>query len=236
MPFAGGAEILFVAKNAAGRSAGFGGRQRGEQGRDRRLRLLAAETAAHAPDRANDLGQLQLQCVGHDGLDFRRVLRGRLDYYRARFAGNGDGGLRFEVKMLLAADMQFAGKPVLGSLKFITGVTAGNVPGWADELLPLDRLLDRQDRRLRFDLDSDKFLRLGDRFTIFAGNRDDRLAAEVNDLRCEQLLVVFNGPDEVFRHVGMREDGDDAGNLPCSRHVHRFDPPVGHPAADEIDD
>ena len=108
MSLAGEAEVLFVAKHEPGRPARLGGDQCREQGRQCGLRLFPAEAAAHPPADADDLVQRQAQRMGDDRLNLARVLRGRMDRDLTRFAGDGEGGLRLQVEMLLPADGEFA--------------------------------------------------------------------------------------------------------------------------------
>ena len=85
-------------------------RERGEGGPGVALRFLAAEAAAHARTLHDDLVARDVQDVGHDGLNLRRVLRRGLDEHRAVLAGFGPGGLAFQIKMLLPAEGKFAGE------------------------------------------------------------------------------------------------------------------------------
>src|SRR2546421_615691 len=81
-----------------------------------------------------------------------------------------------------AADLQSPTQPMFGRGEGGGRVAAGDLPGRADELSPLDRLLDRQHRRPRLDFDFHQRLRGGDGVTTFPGDGDDRLTTEVDDL------------------------------------------------------
>ena len=78
------------------------------------LRLLAAETAAHPRADADDHVLAQAETVGHDGLDLARVLGRGVDGHLAPLARDGQGRLRLQVEMLLAAGAKGPLDHVLG--------------------------------------------------------------------------------------------------------------------------
>ena len=73
-------------------------------GDQRRLALLAAEAAAHAPHLDGDGVVGKAEHLGDGVLDLARMLRRGMDQHVARLAGDGVGDLTFEVEMVLAAD------------------------------------------------------------------------------------------------------------------------------------
>ena len=81
-------------------------RQRGERGGRGGLRFLAAKPAAHARALHDDLVGRQLQQVGDDGLHLGGMLRGGRHEHRAVLARLRPRRLRFEIKMLLPAQLE----------------------------------------------------------------------------------------------------------------------------------
>ena len=51
---------------------------------------------------------MQAEDLGDDGLDFGRMLGGAADMDAALAIGFGPGGLRFQIEMILATDVEFA--------------------------------------------------------------------------------------------------------------------------------
>src|SRR5579863_6538237 len=95
--------------------AGLTGMVRGERGQSRPLAglaLLAAEAAAHPAcfDCNESVGNGE--DTANNMLHLGWILRGGMDREFATFAGNGKGGLAFEIEMLLAADIEFAVEPM----------------------------------------------------------------------------------------------------------------------------
>jgi hypothetical protein len=82
-------------------------RQRRQCGGRRRLRLFAAETAAHARHLHDNFVGGEMQNVRNDLLHFAGMLRRGNDCDRTIFAAFGVGGLRFEIKMFLPAKFEF---------------------------------------------------------------------------------------------------------------------------------
>ena len=77
---------------------------RGDAGEQRRLRLLAAEAAAHAPALDLHLVRRQLQRVRHEVLHLAGVLGRAVHLHAAVFLRHRVRDLAFEVELLLAAD------------------------------------------------------------------------------------------------------------------------------------
>ena len=180
MPLAGGAEILLVAEDAAGRAAGLGGRQGREQGRQGGLRFLAAEAAAHPPAGADDLARAAASdserrppespsgSASTNGSSSPRLRPG----WQSRPASPGRNAPARRCAIRPQSRCSACGERR-------RRVAASDAPRRADELLAFDRLLDGQHRRQRFDLDlapgpsPPRRLR-----ATFAGDRHDRLAAD----------------------------------------------------------
>ena len=84
----------------------------GGQRRNRRelvgLGFLSAKAAAHAPHLDRHRVRRHAQHKRHHMLHFARMLRRRIDRDLVLLAGDGEGDLRFEIKMILAADFHAA--------------------------------------------------------------------------------------------------------------------------------
>ena len=126
--------VVFVVDDAR-RPAGFVGHERGHHRRDRGLRFLAAERAAHPLADAHDLVLADAEHLGHDGLNLGRVLRRRVDDHLALLAGIGDRRLRFEIELLLPAAGEHAAEPVRRGGQLLVDVAASDAPPRAEELL-----------------------------------------------------------------------------------------------------
>jgi hypothetical protein len=83
-----------------------------EAGPGRALRLLAAEAAAHSRALHHHGAARQIERVRHEGLHLGGVLRRGAHEERAVLAGAREGGLRLQVEVLLAADVEGALQPV----------------------------------------------------------------------------------------------------------------------------
>ena len=91
--------------------AGPTGHARSDRGKHRplgRLRLLAAETAAHAAHAAGHERVRHAEHARGDVLHFARMLGRRVDQDRAVLTRDGERDLAFQIKMLLPADLDFA--------------------------------------------------------------------------------------------------------------------------------
>ena len=110
MSFARQLHVEVAIELDAHRSAGLDRRQSHQRSERVALGFLAAEAAAHAGRLDHDLMAGQMQHLGHDGLNFRGMLRGRIDQHRAVFTRLGPRRLRLEIKMLLAAKLKLAFK------------------------------------------------------------------------------------------------------------------------------
>ena len=98
--------------SSAGRPACFaGGESRHHRGY-RGLRLFTAESAAHALADAHDLVLTNTEHFGHEHLNLGRILRRRMDNHLALLARICDGGLRFEIELLLTAAGEGAAESV----------------------------------------------------------------------------------------------------------------------------
>src|SRR6202008_1838220 len=85
------------------RAAGLPGAERGDAREQRRLRLLAAESAAHAAALDDHVLGAPAEAMRDQSLDLARVLRGAVDDERAVLARQRNRDLALEIEVLLAA-------------------------------------------------------------------------------------------------------------------------------------
>ena len=111
---AGHRHVVVTVETELRRTAGHVRGQRGEAGPLRRLRLLAAERAAHPPAFADHRGVGCTEHGGHEVLHLGGVLGGGPDPHLVVFSRDGESGLAFKIEVLLAADAHAAFEPVRG--------------------------------------------------------------------------------------------------------------------------
>ena len=75
-----------------------------------------------------DLCHLPLQHAGHDRLNLGRILRRGVHDHLARFFGNGNRRIRFEIEVLLPADLEFTAKPMRSTRQRIARVATCDPP------------------------------------------------------------------------------------------------------------
>ena len=106
---AGHDHVVVAVEPHLARPPGLPRAERGERRPLRRLALLAAEAAAHAPHLDGDRVVVEAEHMGDDVLHLGRVLGRGMDEHVAVLAGDGERDLAFEVEMLLPADAELAG-------------------------------------------------------------------------------------------------------------------------------
>src|SRR5690606_26584014 len=112
---AGHRHVVVAVEPQLARPAGGTGGERGDHRPLRRLRLLAAEAAAHAPDLAGDESVGDAERARHDVLHLARMLGGGMDEHVAVLPRHGERGLTLEIEMLLPADAQRALEAMAGA-------------------------------------------------------------------------------------------------------------------------
>ena len=113
VPLAGQAHVVVAIEPDLARPPGDARAERRDRGPLRRLRLLAAERAAHAAHFDGDRGVRDVQHLGDQVLHLARMLRRGMDQHVAVLARNGERDLAFEIEVLLPADAQ----PALHALR-----------------------------------------------------------------------------------------------------------------------
>ena len=106
-------------------------------------------------------------------------------------------------------------------------------------MVPLDRLIDLQDRLDRLALDDDARLGQPQGVLVLGGDHHDGLAQVIDILVNQERLIMEDrpeGPDPRFGQVAGGQDRDDAGRLAGGFNIDTRQPAAGKRGAHEIDD
>jgi len=161
-------------------------------------------------------------------LHLARVLRRAVHVHRAALARDREGDLPLEVEVVLAARAQGAGQTVRRARERGGGVAPRDMDRRQHERLRRHRVLDRQDRRQRLEVELGEPRRASGRLDARRRDREDRLAREVHDAVGEDRVVVEDGSDVVHAgNVGRDDRVDDAGRREYRVEVDRPQSPVG---------
>ena len=222
---AGEDEIVVAVEADLAGAAGDAGGERGERRPLGRLAFLASEPAAHAAHLAGDVGIGQPEHAGDHVLHLRRVLGGREDVHRPVLVGGRESDLAFEVEVLLAADAERPFEPVRTSGDRRLSVPAAEGIVGEDGLVPFERVLDGDARRLARDLHRGELDGAPGRVAGLGHDGEEGLAMEADDVGGEQGVVAEGGGNVVDPgNVGGGEHGDDArGGSDCCE-VERDEP------------
>jgi hypothetical protein len=168
-------------------------RHRGHAGEQRRLRLLAAEAAAHAPALHLHLVRVQAQRVRHQVLHLAGVLRRTAELQPVVLGRQRVGDLAFEVEVLLAAELERSRQLVRRAVDRRARIAAPHVHRRHHVLLRRMRLLRRQHERMRLAADD----LLGDgggaaRLVACSGDHREHRLAEVAQLAVGQDGVILD--------------------------------------------
>ena len=197
---------------------------RGDAGEQVALRLLAAEAAAHAADLDRDRVRGHVQHLGHHVLDLARVLGRGVDRDLVVLARHRQRDLALEIEMLLPADAHPAGR---------AGAGRPRSPPWRRRAAAsADRSPARRSAAAASAsriAGSSSYSTIGQRSRAarllagVRGDRENRLAHELDEIGRQQRLVVAVGRADVVlaRHVGSREHADHAGSGPHRRRGRR---------------
>ena len=143
VPLAGHGQVLRAGQPHPHRAAGERGAERGDGGEAVRLHLLAAEPAAHPQALDGDLVVVAAEHVRHDLLRLRRVLGAALHEDLPALVDVGERGVRLEVEVLLAGELDLAAEDVGGAGQAGLDVAAPQLRLAALEALGRDRLAAR---------------------------------------------------------------------------------------------
>ena len=195
MSFAGHDHIAIFIINDASRPPGHRCDECRHDRRNRRLRLLAAEPAAHSLALTNDLVHRQTERFGDNRLGFGRILCRRNDLDRARFAGYCDACLRFEVKLFLAAGTKGRRKFVWRTGKRRLHITPANGTLGADIRFRSDRIVNRQNRLLWLVFNDHRLACPTYDSGVFGSDNDDRLADVHYRIAGQERFVMKDRPE-----------------------------------------
>ena len=213
VPLAGEDHVLVAVGSDTHGASGVARAQGGERGPGVALGFLAAETAAHTWALHDDLVTRDVQHMGHDGLNLRWMLGGRLHEHRAVLARLRPGNLAFQVEMLLTAEGKLAAELPGGARKFCGGVAAPDTVRRGVETFRSYGLGDRQDRRQRLVLHLDRVRREAAFFQRITQHQRDHLTVERNLFVREQNFVLADRADIVLAgYVFGQQDRPYAGH------------------------
>ncbi len=228
---AGDHEVVVAVEAQLHRPAELVRGDRGDAGEQARLRLLAAEAAAHAPAFHLDVMRVQAEAMRHQVLHLARMLGRAVHEHAAVFARHGIRDLAFEIELLLAADLERVLQPMRCGVDGGARVAARQVH--RRQHVALGRV--RFDRREqgRQGLDAQGRLRAGrgeaGRVARFGDDGEDRLADVVHDAVGEDRVVVDDRAAVVDAGDVVRgEHGHHAGHRLDARQVDGGDAAVRH--------
>ena len=159
--------------------------------------------------------------------DLAGMLRGRTNRDTARFVQPGDGALRFQIKMLLAADTQLAREAVRAGGQRRFGVPARQPQRTGVETAGGDGFVDGEDRRQRPVVHPHARCPAPRSLQRLRQHPRDRLLV-VHHLGGKQRLVMARDARLVFaRHIRGGEGGGHAGFGERRRGVERGDRGMG---------
>jgi hypothetical protein len=192
MPLAGDDHVGIAIEPQFHRLAGLRRAERRDARDERGLRLLAAESAAHAAAGDNDVLGGEIEAMRDQLLHFGDVLRRADDVHRAIFAGHREADLPFEVEMLLTADGEAAREAVRRAADARGGLASCERAGGHDERLALERRRDIEDRLELLVLDAGKAHGLARPLDRRRDHGEDRLARVLDDVGGEDRIVVHH--------------------------------------------
>ena len=172
---------------------------RSDGGPDRQvpgLRLLAAETAAHAPAFHRDRVVGQAQCVRDPVLHLARVLCAAVHPPLLLFQRQHVGDLAFQVEMFLPADLERAGQRVRRALQRGRRVAAGHVHRRQHIALLRVRLLRREHRLQRLDIPLHQTGRAARGHHVVGHDQAADLAEELHRALSKHGFVVCEGGEQ----------------------------------------
>ncbi len=205
---AGHGHVFHARQAHLGRPAGEVRDHRAQACRARSLGFLAAETAAHAAHVDDDLVHRHAEHFGHQLLHLGGVLRRGVDDHAAVFGGHHRGHLRFQVEVLLPADVQRTGQPARRARQCAGRVAAPVGVAFQHEMLLVQRL-DHVEHRLQvFVLDHCGHGGLACGFQAVGSHGDHRLADELDLAVGQQRVAGHHGTDVQLARYVLRRDGD----------------------------
>ena len=213
MAMAGERHVLIAVETHAHRLAGVMRRERGERGRRRGLRFLAAETSAHARHLHHDFVRGQMQNVRHDLLDFGWMLCRRSNEYRTVLAAFSPRRIRLQIEMFLTAEFKITFKRQRRFRYSVVAITATDEVRFVVKTYFGDGVTQRKDRRERRVFDDDLLRRRATRCLRFTDHERDELAVKEHLVHREQRLIVLRAHVVQAGNILGKQHGFDAGHL-----------------------
>ena len=209
MAFAGEREVQRACQPDAYGPAGFPGAQC-RDGRPRiGLHFLASEGAPHAQTFHCHFVARESQHPRDHFLSFGGMLGGRMRRHAAGFIQPRNRALRFQIKMLLAADLQFAFE-TQGARFDHRRIAASQPQRSGVKTSGLDRIFDGQDCGERFVFSRDARCAPLRRLQGFAQNPRYRLAVIHHFAREKRFIVTIRTRVALAWNVARGKNGDDA--------------------------
>ncbi len=232
---AGHHHVVVAVEPHLARPAGHARGERGDRGPLRGLRLLAAEAAAHAPHLDRHRGDRHVEHVRDEMLQLARMLARRVDHHVV-LARNGERYLAFEIELLLSADADRAREPVRACRKRGRAVLRGEDVIRQHVGVGCQRVVDRDERRLRFHLDSWRAAPPAAHLAGLRHHGEHDLIVEFDGLVGEDRVVVQHRPDIVLAgNIGRGQHQHDAGRGAHRVEIDRLEPPPRDRRAAERD-
>ena len=162
----------------------------GDARKNRRLRFLAAEAAAHPPDFARHLVGRQVQRVRDDILHLGRMLRRTPQVDAIVFLRHSIRNLPLEVELFLAPDIPFAGDASRRARQRFRRITAHQMHRRQYVRALVLGLLRREDRRQDFIVDACQPRRAPCRVVRIGEHREQRLPRVLDEAIGQDRVVV----------------------------------------------
>ena len=221
---AGDGDVVVAIGAQLDRTAKSRRRQRRHAGEQRRLRLLAAEAAAHAAHLHDHAVGGDAQAVRHHLLHLARVLGGTPHLQAAVLARLGERDLAFEVEVLLAADLPSPLHAMRRRGQRRIDVATHEAHRRQHELARACGLQRVEPRRQRCVVDAGAARGAARGVALVCDHREDRLADVVHFACGEDGVVVHDRPAVVAsRNVGGHQHAEHAGRREHRAEVHRHD-------------
>ena len=208
--------VLGAAVDHLHRPAGLPRQQRRVTGDHRRKLLLAAEAAArlHLHDADAILGQVEQP--GERVMDVVRALHRAPHGDAVLRIGDRQHAVRLDVELLLRPGLVLPLDDRRGAcsergvdVPFRDGVALEDVVGAPDDLAAGERLVDRQDRRQRLDVDRHAPPRVVGPRAVRVRDQDDRFLGMIDDVGGEVRLIVDDQLHAVLAGDVGRGDDDE---------------------------
>jgi hypothetical protein len=180
----------------------------GDDGPLRRLRLLAAEAAAHAPHLDRHGVARPVERVGDQVLHLARMLGRAMDEHVPILHGDGERDLALEIEMILSADIDPAAEAMACRLERARRIAAAHFIGVEHEAPLRQCVCGRQDRREVLVLDGGQLRRHPGGVDGLGRHGEQHLAGELDLVGREDRVVMLADRADIVDawYVGRRQN------------------------------